>query len=367
MKNIPQYEPCINYNDRQSVRDYITGDNWITEFKETREFEHKIASHLKATYCSVVCNGTISLSLALLAGGVKAGDKVIVPNLTMIATANAVTLIGAIPVLVDVNPIDLTLDYELACETFFKEKVKAIIYVTLNGRSSNCYKFKEFCKENNSLYISDDAQSLGSLTAKKETIGTIADISSFSFSMPKIITTGQGGCLTTNNEHFARKIIELRDFGREKSGVDKHPFFGINAKFTDLQAVLGNSQMEAIDEKIKKKKDIYHQYQYILGEVAEIDFLATSLSYVCPWFVDIYVDNKEKLAEYLKNEGIGSRPIYPPIHTQGIYSNWKYDFSKQYSNSIDASIKGLWLPSSLNLTESTIELICDKIKKFYGR
>lgn len=363
--SIPQYEPLITDKDRQSVIDYIKKDIWLTEFVETRKLEKSIANFLGVKYCSIVNNGTISLSLALLAGGIKAGDKVIIPNLTMIATATAVSLIGAIPILVDVNISDLTLDYNSVIDVLEKEKnIKALIYVTLNGRGQYIYDFKELCKANNIFYISDDAQSLGSLTNKKEKIGNVADISSFSFSMPKIITTGQGGCLVTNDDYYYKKIIELRDFGRDKAGVDNHPYYGINSKFTDLQAVIGNSQMDDIYIRIEQKKNIYYQYQYLLGNIPEVEFLPTSLTYTTPWFVDIYIDNKEKLIEFLKKEGIGTRPIYPPIHTQGIYKNdWEvrklYPISEQYSK------KGLWLPSSLTLTKDKINFICDKIQQFY--
>lgn len=358
---IPQYIPVFNKEDRDAVTNYINSDMWLTEFQETRTFEKKIADFLDVKYSHIVSNGTISLSLALLAGDIKAGDKVIVPNLTMIASATAVSLIGAVPVLVDISEKDLTLDTECVKIAIKENDIKALIYVTLNGRSESIYEIKALCQENNILFICDDAQSLGSFTSKGEIMGTIGDISSFSFSMPKIITTGQGGCLVTNNEKYSQKIKELRDFGREKSGVDYHPGYGVNAKFTDLQAVIGNSQMDNILFRISMKKDIYRTYERFLENNKKVIMLKTDLNYVTPWFVDIYVDNKKELQEYLKKNDIGSRVIYPPIHTQSIYKNTKpYPISSIYSD------KGLWLPSSMQLTTESIMKICEKINQFYG-
>lgn len=362
---INQYEPLLSLKDRQSVKDYISRDVWLTEFTETRKLESMIAEFLGVNHCSIVNNGTISLSLALMAGGVRKGDNVIVPNLTMLATATAVSFIGANPILVDVNSLDLTLDIELVKKAIKRDKIKALIYVTLNGRSQHSVELFKFCKDNNIFYISDDAQSLGSKVSTGQKIGSIASISSFSFSMPKIITTGQGGCLVTNNHNLHKEIQNLRDFGREKAGVDNHPYFGINSKFTDLQAVVGISQMEDIEDKIERKKNIFHQYNYLLGDLREVDFLPTFLTYTTPWFVDIYVEQRDKLANFLKKEGIGTRPVYPPVHTQSIYKSYKYDFSKTYPVSIEYSRKGLWLPSSLTLFSDNIEMICKKIREYY--
>jgi len=358
---ILQYEPYISDDDKQAVIDYIKTEGvWLTEFKETRKLEKKIADYLGMKYCSIVSNGTISLSLALLAGGICPGDKVIVPNLTMIATATAVSLIGAIPILVDVAEDDSTLSYNEVLETLqYYPDIKALIYVSLNGRGKRYNLFQQFCKAHNIFYVTDDAQSLGSRLKTGEKIGN-SPLSSFSFSMPKIITTGQGGCLVTNDSYLYKKILKLRDFGREKSGIDYHPQFGINSKFTDLQAVVGISQIQNIELKIQQKKNIFFLYREYLKNIKNISFIDTDLEYTTPWFVDVYVEKKLELIEYLKSENIGTRPIYPPIHTQGEYRN-----KRKYPVSSNFSEKGLWLPSSLTLTKENIAFICEKIERFY--
>jgi perosamine synthetase len=359
---MPQYEPLIDAEDvSKEIDKYLKAGGWITEHKKTRELEKVIADFLGVKHCSIVSNGTISLSIALLAAGVGPGDEVLVPDLTMIATANAVKLIGAKPVFVDIRADNLGLDL---IEATYKKtnKTKALIYVSLNGRTHHQGDIKEFCNLYNLIFIGDDAQSLGSEWDGK--IGTKSDIASFSFSMPKIITTGQGGCLVTNNDEYADKIKKIRDFGREKSGVDKHIEFGINAKFTDLQAIVGLSQFKNIEGRIKRKKEIFALYRTLLLKIPEVKMIETHLEYCCPWFVDCMLENRETklaLAEFLKLKGVGTRPVYPPVHTQAPYfEDNSYPVAQEYSE------RGLWLPSSLTLKDDDIIHICHYIKEFFN-
>jgi perosamine synthetase len=360
---IPQYEPLFNREElKNELSNYVISEGWFTEYKNTEEFENKIKEFLGVKYCSLVNNGTISLSLALLAGDIKPGDEVLVPNLTMIATANAVRLIGAIPVFVDVSPENLCMNL-LEANKKISPKTKALIYVTLNGRSEHPLDIQKFCANNSLFYISDDAQSLGSSYCCGLNVGTFGDIASFSFSMPKIISTGQGGALVTNDDYFGNKIKKLKDFGRISGGLDIHEEFGINSKFTELQAILGLNQFKTITERIKRKKEIYSLYFDYLKDIKKIHFITTELYYVTPWFVDIYVEQKKELQEYLNSKEIKTRSIYPPLNTQKCYLE-HYDLSFPISN--EFSNKGIWLPSSLTLTNENIEYICNKIKEFYN-
>jgi len=365
---IKQYEPKFDITDlNTSFTSYFQSGGWITEYIKTQEFENKIKKFLGVKYCFVVNNGTISLSLALLAGGIKPGDEVLVPNLSMIATANAITLIGAIPIFIDIEPETLCLDLIKARQKITKN-TKAIIYVTLNGRSISPQFIRTFCVMNNLLYISDDAQSFGSSYSNNSKIGTFGDICSFSFSMPKIITTGQGGCLVTNNDKLADKIKKLKDFGRTSESLDIYEEFGINSKFTDLQALVGLSQLKTINWRIKRKKEIYKSYYENLKNIKNIFFTPTDLNYVTPWFVDIFVKNpldRDKLIKYLEKYNIKTRLIYPPINKQLCYVNHFQHF-EIFENTIFYSERGFWLPSSFTLTNKDILYICDKIKKFYN-
>jgi len=357
---IPQMEPWFDENEVNAITSYMKSGGWLTEFKQSKKFEELIAEYTGARHCIVVNNGTISLSLALLAIGIKPDDKVIVPDLTMIATPNSAKLIGANPIFVDIEPESLCMDFEKT-ENAVTEKTKAIIYVSLNGRSGNIYKFKELCDKHNIAFIEDSAQSLGSYKDGKH-LGTIGQIGSFSFSVPKIITTGQGGALITDDDILADKLRKLKDFGREGGGNDIHYSIGYNFKFTDLQAVIGIEQMKKLDFRVKRKKEIFKLYQEKLEHIDEIELIYTNLEDTSPWFIDIFVPNPDDLMNFLKNNNIGSRRIYPPIHTQQAYNelnNLRFPVAENYSK------RGLWLPSSSKLKNEEIEYICNAIEKYF--
>lgn len=361
IKKINQIEPCIGEDEKRAVIEYMDSGGWLTEFKKTREFENMIADYTGSKYAVVVSNGTVSLSIALMALGVKGKDEVIVPDYTMIASANSVILAGAKPVLVDIDGKNLCLSLD-NLERVLTPNTKAIMLVTINGRYPEIERFVEFAKRHDLFLIEDAAQSLGARYKGKH-LGTFGDVGSFSFSMPKIVTTGQGGCLITDSEELYRKILKIKDFGRTKSGVDYHETMGYNFKFTDLQAAIGIEQMKKIDERVKRKKEIYKLYRDSLKSIKGIEFIDTNLDDTPPWFMDIMVgaDKRDALAESLGKNGIGTRPFYPAIHTQPPYAFIKGDFK----NSETASLRGIWLPSSVTLNDGDIAYVCEAIKKFF--
>ncbi len=363
IKKINQIEPWIGKEEKKAMAEYLDSGGWLTEFKKTKEFEKMIADYVGTKYTVVVNNGTVSLFIALMALGIKAGDEVIVPDYTMIASANAVILAGAKPVFVDIGPKHLCLDIE-ETKKAIGPKTKAVMLVTINGRYPEMEEFVKLCQEKNLFLLEDAAQSLGS-RYKGRHLGTFGKVGSFSFSPHKIITTGQGGAIVTENEELYQRILKIKDFGRRKSGVDYHETLGYNFKFTDLQAVIGIEQMKKIDWRVKRKKEMYKLYQDLLNDIESIEFIETNLEDTAPWFIDILVDEnkRDKLANFLSEKGIGTRPFYPPIHTQPPYSWVKGNFK----NSEIISKKGLWLPSSTFLKDEDIIYICDAIKEFYSQ
>jgi len=160
---------------------------------------------------------------------------------------------------------------------------------------------------------------------------------------------------------LAQQIRYLKDFGRSGGGNDVHDYFGINCKFTDLQAVIGLTQMETISDRIITKKNLLLFYYNELKYVKQIKFIKINLEYTVPWFVEIFVEDRDKLAEYLLTKGIQTRKIYSPIYTQKCYQPnvEKHPVAEEYSR------KGLWLPSSMNLEEHEIIYICQTIRKYY--
>ena len=361
MRRINQMEPWIGEEEKRAVIEYLNSGGWLTEYKKTKEFEQMIANYVGSKNASVVSNGTISLVITLMALNIKEGDEVIVPDYTMIASANAVRMVGATPILVDIDRTNLCLDLNLV-RNAITPKTKAIMLVTINGRYPDMDKFVKFSKDSDLYLIEDAAQSLGSRYKGKH-LGTFGDAGSFSFSVPKVITTGQGGALVTDNEELFKKMSMIKDFGRTRGGIDYHEIFGFNAKFTDLQAVIGIEQMKKLDWRVERKKEIYRIYRDLLSSIEEIEFIETNLKDTSPWFIDILVNEKKKdeLISFLKERGIWTRPFYPPIHTQPIYSHINGDFK----NAEYISKKGLWLPSASFLSDEELEYICNNITEFF--
>ena len=360
-KFIFQMEPWFGIEEKEALNKYLEEGGWLTEFKKTLQFEQMICDYTKAKFCIVVNNGTISLTLMALSAGIKSGDEVIVPNFTMIATPNSVKMFGAIPVFVDVEPETLCMDIECARKAI-TPKTKAIFLVTANGRypKSGIESFQNLCKEKNIILLEDSAQSLGSFYPNGKHQGTVGLAGSFSFSTPKIISTGQGGAIITDDVELANKLKKLKDFGRSSGGIDIHDSIGYNFKFTDLQAIVGVEQMKKLQWRINRKKEIYLLYKKYLSDVKNINFFEQDLLNTTPWFIDILAENRRELQFYLKEKGIGTRMMYPPINKQ-----LAYQIQGEYPVSYEVGEKGLWLPSSSQLTDEQILFISDSIREYY--
>ena len=359
---IMQMRPWLGEEEKKAINSYMETDGFLTEFKKTEEFANEIAKFTSSKHCIVVNNGTISLSLGALALGIGPGDEVIVPNYTMIATPNSIKFIGGEPVFVDVEPSTLCLELN-ELEKRLNSKTKAVILVTANGRfpEKDIGDYLEFCDKNNLFLIEDAAQSLGSFYPDKTHIGLKGAIGSLSFSMPKIITTGQGGALITNDDELAFKLRRLKDFGRAQGGQDYHHSIGFNSKFTELQAVIGLEQLKKINLRIQRKKEIWLRYKDNLKELKQIKLFEHNLDYTAPWFIDCLCENRDSLLQFLKDKSIGSRVMYPPLNEQPCYKkDGVFQVSKEVGN------KGLWLPSFTQLSNDQIDFITNQIKDFYS-
>jgi perosamine synthetase len=358
MKRINQMEPWIGEEEKQALVAYLDAGGWLTEFKKTREFEEMIADYTGSRFAIVVGNGTVSLTTALMALGVGAGDEVLVPDYTMLASATSVLLTGAKPVFVDVNPSNWCVDLDLV-EPALTPRTRALMLVSINGRSPDMARAVEFCQRHNLYLVEDAAQSLGSWHKHKH-LGTWGQIGSFSFSAPKVITTGQGGALVTDDPVLAEKMRKIKDFGRRQAGEDFYETVGFNFKFTDLQAVIGIEQMKKLAWRVNRKKEMYRLYQQELVGIEEVQFSKTNLDDVSPWFIDVLVPDPIRLRHYLDKCGIGSRPFYPALHSQPAFNQ-----PGHYPNAEYLADHGLWLPSSSFLTDDDIRYVCSAASDFY--
>lgn len=353
---IMQHRPTFEKEEAEEVYKYMLEDNFITEHKKTFELEKIICNHLGVKNCIMTTSGTSAIILSLMALDLKPDDEVIVPNFTMIATINSVKMLGLKPVIIDVDAETCTLNLEKIKE-HVTDKTKCIIHVSLNNRYKNLDKIVNYCNENNIYLIEDAAQSLGCKVNGKS-LGTFGIIGNFSLSTPKIISTGQGGFCVTDNDEIAKKINMIKNFGRKESGKDDFVTFGVNLKYTDIQAVIGIEQMKKLDWRVKRLREIYNLYFENLKDVVE---MKEPLSEEwLPWFVDIYIENREDLMLFLKKHKIGTRPVYGEIDKTNIYYK-----KEKLPNSNEICRTGLFLPSYITLKNEDIIHICKLIKYFY--
>lgn len=358
---IMQMRPWFGEEEKNALSDYMAEDGFLTEFKKTELFEKLIAKYTGARHCVVVNNGTSSLTLAAIATGVQAGDEVIVPNYTMIASASSMSMIGAKPVFVDVEPDTLCMDFSKIQDSI-TPRTRALVLVSANGRfpSYDIQKLVRLCKENDIALIEDAAQALGSYYPDHTHVGLKGLVGSISFSAPKIISTGQGGALITDSDELAHKIRRLKDFGRSTGGSDIHDTVGFNFKFTELQAVVGIEQMKKLPFRVERKKDIYQRYVNNLSGLTEVQFFEHNFNLTTPWFIDCTAANRDALQVYLKSKNVGTRVMYPPLTSQKPYFS-----TGDYPVASHIGKNGLWLPSMSQLSDDDIDLICNEICCFY--
>ena len=354
-KKINQIEPLIDSKDEKAISSYIKSGGWITEHLETKKLENNIKNYVNRKYAIAVPNGTIAIYLSLLSLGLTKGKKVAVPNLTMIATINAILWAGATPVLVDV---DETLCMSLKSLKKLKN-LDAVIFVPLNGRVGSGKEIEKWCKQNKIKLIEDSAHALGSSYSHKK-CGKLGDLSVLSFTPHKIITMGQGGMVLADKKTLSDFIEDIKTFNRVGDKSDFHKGFGLNFKITDLQAALGNSQFKKLGKHIELKRKVLNYYKdSISNEFKILEFNENEV----PWFIDICFKNKSKRTNAinkLNNHGIETRLSYPPLSKQKYLKKYA-NSNLKYSESVYEKI--LWMPSSINLTSRSISNICSLINE----
>lgn len=353
IEDIMQHRPSFGKEEAEACYKYMLGDNFVTEHKKTLELEKVISTYLGCKECIMTTSGTMAITLALMSLDLKEGDEVIVPNYTMIATVNSVKFLNLKPIIIDVDKNTGTINLE-EIKKNITHKTKCILHVSLNNRYKEIEKMRDFCTENNIFLVEDSAQSLG-CKIKGKNLGTFGKIGCFSLSTPKIISTGQGGFCVTDDSEIGKKIRMIKNFGRKESGKDNFETFGMNFKFTDLQAVICLEQMKKLDWRVLRMREIYDLYYYNLKDCYEMRE-PLSGEWI-PWFVDIYVDNREEVIKYLKKHKINTRPVYREINKTNIYYS-----EKEFKNSKNICERGLFLPSYIDITNDQIKYICNLLK-----
>ena len=362
---IPQFKSFVNKEDYIAEIHPVFEKKYIAEGPLGQQFREKLLDITGAEHAVLASNGTLAIYLALRALGIGRGDEVIVQNVTFIASGNAVEMVGATPVFVDIKaPNDMTIDLDLV-KAKLTPNTKAIMIAHLFGSAcTNIYEIRDFCRENNLLLVEDAAQALA-ITDGKEHCGTIGDIGTFSFYADKTITTGEGGLVVTNDEEIYENMLFLRNQGRRSSGTFVHERIGYNFRMTDLQSALGLAQLKKLDIIKEEKRKIYEEYQKHLGGKVEFLKLHPEFTFI-PFRVVVFVDSAVDTMHQMKEDGIEPRSVFYPLHRQPCYEYLGYDDS-DFPQSMECFERGICLPTWIGMTPEMIEYTSKSLLKSIGK
>lgn len=362
-KKIPWWMPEIGKEEYSLIKQ-VLDNNYTNQGPMTEKFESEIAKRLGVKRALATNSGTVAIFCALKGLGIGHSDEVIVPDVTYIATANAVTLTGATPVFADVDD-SLMFDMK-ALEKAVTKKTKAIMPVHVSGRSEHLAEVVAFAEKKGFVVVEDAAEAFCSKKDGKF-LGTFGNAGCFSLSPNKTITSGQGGFVVTNDEALYIRMRQLRNQGVEgklTGGDDVHPTLGFNFKFTDLQAAVALGQLAMLDERLERMKKIHEIYKRELKGIKDFSlFVCDTKKGEIPQWTDALIERRDELDAYLREKGIDCRRFWFPLHKQPPYKI----SDKNYPNSTRLVPKALWLPSAFTMSDEDTMTVCTEIKNFYKR
>ena len=389
------HEPLLAGNERKYIKNCLD-QGWVsTVGKYVDIFEKKISKYTGAKYAVACINGTTALQVSLRLVGVKQNDEVIVPSMTFIAPVNAISYNNAKPIFMDCDEyytidVNKTVDFinnethtikqkkfgnnlSITVNNKTGNRITAIIVVHVFGNAANLDRLVDLCRRKNIALIEDAAESIGTFYStsryKKRHTGTLGTIGCLSFNGNKIITTGGGGMILTNNQKIAKKAKYLITQAKDDPIYSVHNEVGYNFRLTNILAALGLAQLESLSKYIKKKKVIHERYKAKINKIKYLSISNTPYYAVCNYWLNILEINKNlskkklsKIIKYLFKKGIEVRPLWHPNHLQKKYKNcqtYKLDnINKIYLNR-------LCLPSSSQLTKKKQDFICKKLKNYF--
>lgn len=357
-RTIPWWTPQLAGSELQQL-ERVLAANYLNDGPTTREFEAEFARLLGVPHAVAVTSGTAAIFMGLAACGVGPGDEVLVPDLTFIATANAVRLTGATVVLVDIDRATLTMDLA-AAERAITKRTKAIVPVHVTGRAGTFAAILKLAASRN-LHVVEDAAEAFLSKHDGRALGSIGHAGAFSFSPAKTFTTGQGGMVVTSDAELHTRLRQLKDQGRATTGTggdDVHPVMGYNFKLTGLQAAVGLAQLPAVPRRIERQRAIQRLYRRELAGLAGLTVLPFSDEEVPQW-TDVLIEERDRVASELRQQGMQSRNFWFPLHTQEPYRQP----DERFPNATWASPRALWLPSAFTLTDEDVRAVCDALKR----
>ena len=368
---IPQVRPWLGAEELAAVTATIQ-ENWITEGPRSAEFSVQLNDLMGTDYGVFAPNGTLALSLGLLALGIGHGDEVLIPDITFIASANAALLVGATPVFVDVNPRNYQIDTS-KCGALLTQRTRAIMPVHLYGMVANMTEVMQFARRHQLFVIEDAAEAVG-VRYKGQHAGSFGDVGCFSFFADKTITTGEGGYVVCRDKAVYERLLLLRNQGRMDRGTFIHSTVGYNLRITDLQAAIGLVQLAKLDTIIQRKQDILQWYIRALRSVEEVTFLELEPeSEYVPFRVVLICHNAHRLMAHLAQHGVQCRTFFYPLHKQPCFANpdkvqagTPYLDDSNYPNAVYGYENGISLPVFPTLSKQQVTYICSHIHDFYA-
>jgi len=378
---IPLSLPNLSGKEWEYVKQCLdTG--WIsTAGSFVDRFEAEFAKYLKVDGAVSVVNGTAALHIALQLLGVETNDLVIMPNVTFVASANATSYLGASPLLIDIDKNSWQMDLDLL-ESFLStdckldssnilvhietsRKISALMIVHVQGNICDMDRLLTICNDYNLPVLEDAAEALGA-KYKGQYAGTLGDIGCFSFNGNKIMSTGGGGMIVSQNSEHLKRAYFLAKNGKRDSLTYFHDEVGYNYRLVNVLAALGVAQLEQLDSFIESKIKTARYYRDNLKGIGDIGFqLAQDGVKSNEWLFTITSSSMQELLDYLNVNGVMSRPFWIPMNQLPMYSNNLYINDRDVSESVHST--ALSIPCSTNISESDLEKIVSTIKSFFAR
>lgn len=366
MKRISVAQPKLAGNEKKYVLDCLE-TNWISSNgKYINAFEQEFAAFCGVKHAIAANNGTTALHLALVALGLQPGDEVIVPTVTYIATANAVRYCSATPVLVDVSPDTMNID-PAAIEAKITPKTRGIIPVHLYGHPADMTRVNDIAQRHG-LWVLEDAAEAHGAEVEGKRVGGLGTCATFSFFGNKIITTGEGGMITTDDDELAAKLRLFRGQGMDPQRRYWFPVVGYNYRMTNIQAAIGLAQMEGVNQALSERERLAGWYNEALAELQQDILLPVRQSWAKEvyWMYNIFLrdgdeQKRDAVMRSLDEAGIETRPVFYPMHVMPPYKeDGVYPVADLWAQ------RGINLPTHQDLTREDVQRVASSLKAALG-
>jgi perosamine synthetase len=368
---VPVNEPLLTGNEKRYLDECIdTG--WISsEGPFIRKFEEGLAARVGRRFGVAVCNGTAALDAAIEAMGIGPGDEVIVPAFTIISCVSQMVRVGAVPVLVDSDPLTWNMDVRQV-ESKITPRTRAIMIVHIYGLPVDVDPLLDIARRHG-LHVIEDAAEMHGQTYRGKPCGSFGDVSIFSFYPNKHITTGEGGMIVTNDENLAEECRSLRNLCFQPQRRFVHERLGWNLRMTNLQAALGVAQLERLDEFVAIKRRNGERYSELLSGIKGLQLPLARTEYAenIYWVYGLVIDDSVGIDAYtamrrLAEEGIGTRPFFCPMNLQPVLLERGLFHGESFPVAERLYRNGFYIPSGLALSERQAQRAADAVRKLFS-